>query len=76
VVSLEEEEEGGEQSDSEGWGSEADDSSLSFPALPASNGRTMELTRLLQEVRAINEGRDEKLIARIRIERPPSNSPE
>ena len=30
----------------------------------------MELTRLLQEVRAINEGRDEKLIARIRIERP------
>jgi len=74
VVSLEEEEEGGEQSDSEGWGSETDDSS--FPALPASNGRTMELTRLLQEVRAINEGRDEKLIARIRIERPPSNSPE
>ena len=66
----EEEEEEEEESDSEGWGSEVDDSS--FPALPAGNGRTMELTRLLQEVRAMNEGRDEKLIARIRIERPPS----
>ncbi|KIM38035.1 hypothetical protein M413DRAFT_448073 [Hebeloma cylindrosporum] len=66
----EEEDDDEDDDDSEGWGSEINESS--FPALPAGNGRTMELTRLLQEVRAMNEGRDEKLIARIRIERPPS----
>jgi len=66
----EEDEDEEEESDSDGWGSEVNDSD--FPALPAGNGRTMELTRLLQEVRAMNEGRDEALIARIRIERPPS----
>jgi hypothetical protein len=66
----EDESEEEEEDSRDGWGSEIDESD--FPALPEGNGRTMELTRLLQEVRAMNEGRDEKLIARIRIERPPS----
>jgi hypothetical protein len=30
------------------------------------NGRTMELTCLLEECRMMNEGRDEEMIARIR----------
>ena len=34
--------------------------------LPEGNGRTMELTRLLEECRVMNEGRDEEMIARIR----------
>ena len=34
--------------------------------LPEGNGRTMELTRLLEECRSMNEGRDEEMIARIR----------
>jgi len=34
--------------------------------LPVGNGRTMELTRLLEECRIMNEGRDEEMIARIR----------
>ena len=34
--------------------------------LPEGNGRTMELTRLLEECRVMNEGCDEEMIARIR----------
>ena len=34
--------------------------------LPEGNGRTMELTRLLEECRVMNEGCDEEMIARTR----------
>ncbi|KAH9478036.1 hypothetical protein JR316_0010272 [Psilocybe cubensis] len=74
----EQEESDEEDGDSDGWGSESeeeeeeDDAVYNVPPLPEGNGRTMELTRLLQEVRAMNEGRDEALIARIRIPRPDS----
>ncbi|KDR66534.1 hypothetical protein GALMADRAFT_80689 [Galerina marginata CBS 339.88] len=59
------------------WGTGSEEESdyeyeFSVPPLPEGNGRTMELTRLLQEVRAMNETRDESLIARIRIPRPES----
>ena len=40
--------------------------------LAAGNGRTMESTKLSQEVRAMNEGRDENLIAQISIQQSPS----
>ncbi|KAF8891483.1 hypothetical protein CPB84DRAFT_1683298 [Gymnopilus junonius] len=53
---------------------EADGEGSRGPPLPEGNGRTMELTRLLQEVRAMNESRDEELIARVRIPGPPSPS--
>ena len=43
--------------------------------LPEGNGRTMELTRLLEECRVMNEGRDEEMIARIRPTLPPDESP-
>jgi hypothetical protein len=33
--------------------------------LPEGNGHTMELTRLLEECRVMNEGRDEEMTARI-----------
>ena len=42
--------------------------------LPEGNGRTMELTRLLEECRVMNEGRDEEMIARIRPTLPPDES--
>lgn len=70
----EEEEDESEEDDSDGWGSEEEEEATGYnvPPLPAGNGRTMELTRLLQEVRAMNEERDEALISRIRIPRPDS----
>ena len=43
--------------------------------LPEGNGRTMELTRLLEECRVMNEGRDEEMIARIRPTLPADESP-
>ncbi|KAJ3517702.1 hypothetical protein NLJ89_g332 [Agrocybe chaxingu] len=53
-----------EESSEEEWESE--------PPLPEPNARVMELSRLLEEVRAMNATRDEALIRRIRIPRPPS----
>ncbi|KAF8157206.1 hypothetical protein B0H34DRAFT_658290 [Crassisporium funariophilum] len=71
----EDEEDEDEEFDSDEWESESeeeDEWGKRVSALPEANGRTMELTRLLQECRVMNEGRDEELIARIRIPRPPS----
>ncbi|KAF8960422.1 hypothetical protein BDZ97DRAFT_1665771 [Flammula alnicola] len=65
----ESEEEGG---DSDGWGTGSEEYEFPVPPLPEGNGRTMELTRLLQEVRTMNAGRDEALIARIRPPLPDS----
>ena len=56
--------------DSGGWVSESDEEKPEWERrvspLPEGNGRTMELTRLLEECRVMNEGRDEEMIARIR----------
>ena len=52
------------------WASESDEEEPEWERrvspLPEGNGRTMELTRLLEECRVMNEGRDEEMIARIR----------
>ena len=56
--------------DSGEWVSESDEEEPEWERrvspLPEGNGRTMELTRLLEECRVMNEGRDEEMIARIR----------
>ena len=56
--------------DSGDWVSESDEEEPEWgrrvSPLPEGNGRTMELTRLLEECRVMNEGRDEEMIARIR----------
>ncbi|KAF9547469.1 hypothetical protein CPC08DRAFT_745201 [Agrocybe pediades] len=81
--SSEEEEESEEEDESEGedsWGTASEDEEdeedeeepHDFPPLPGGVNRTPELTLLLQEVRAMNMGRDEELMARVRIPRPPS----
>lgn len=65
----------GEEYDSDEWESgseEEEEIEFPVPPLPEGNGRTMELTRLLQEVRLMNASRDEALIARIRPELPES----
>lgn len=73
-----EDEEDGEEYDSDEWGTgdedeeEEEEYDFPVPPLPEGNGRTMELTRLLQEVRMMNAGRDEAMIARIRPELPDS----
>lgn len=66
-----------DEDDSDTWGTESedeidDDLVYDFPPLPGGVNRTRELTRLLEEVRAMNQGRDEELMSRIRIPRPPS----
>ena len=60
-----------EDEDSGEWASESDEEEepeweRRVSPLPEGNGRTMELTRLLEECRVMNEGRDEEMIARIR----------
>jgi hypothetical protein len=54
--------------DSGEWESESEEElqwEQRVSALPEGNGRIMELTRLLEECRMMNEGRDEEMIARI-----------
>ncbi|KAF9479495.1 hypothetical protein BDN70DRAFT_690771 [Pholiota conissans] len=71
----EKEEEGSEEEyDREEYDSDEYEEEVEFPVppLPEGNGRTMELTRLLQEVRIMNAGRDEAMIARIRPPLPDS----
>ncbi|KAF8198534.1 hypothetical protein BJ912DRAFT_951753 [Pholiota molesta] len=65
----EDDDESGEEYTSDEFGDEIE---FPVPPLPEGNGRTMELTRLLQEVRLMNAGRDEALIARIRPPLPDS----
>ena len=47
-------------------GEEEPEWELRVSPLPEGNGRTMELKRLLEECRVMNEGRDEEMIAQIR----------
>ena len=64
--------------DSEEWESEFEEEGewgRRVCPLPEGNGRTMELTRLLEECRVMNEGRDEEMIARIRPTLPIDESP-
>ena len=66
----EDETESGSEEDEDEYDSESESEGFRVPPLPEGNGRTMELTRLLQEVRAMNKDRDEEMIARVRVTRP------
>jgi len=62
-----EDQDGDDDDDSGEWESDEEEPEWGrrVSPLPEGNGRTMELTRLLEECRVMNEGRDEEMIARI-----------